>query len=363
MENRDINRRDFVRVLGAGALGFAIPNYAMAQDEPRKIIAKEFTKLPSPEYVGVSHSEIEWEPISEGLDFSRTEVYKKGNLIDIIAGVKINPSENKIKVFNSYSKGSVSFGNIEEWQKKTNALAIINSAQYMGRPSGCPCALVICDGKQKGPKFNQVSQGMLVAEPITNDLPAMDLIDFNYDPKTGEENNYQELQTAYRKTRNSKDLAKREKAKEYLVKYKDLYYDIKENHLEKYSQGVQHWGMFLDREENIRITPSLWQANRTAVAKTKDNEILFMTTEGGYFTLYNLGQFLRDSNKRSDKGFNVHTAMNMDGGYEASMAIETPKLSYFTYGEFETQGPGRDMTVFGARQAIPGVIGVFPRDY
>ena len=357
-----INRKDFIRYLGAGAIGLIIPNYALAQDNPKKIIAKEFTKLPSPEYIGISHSEIEWEGISNGLDFSRTGVYKKGNLIDIIATVKIDPDKNKIRVFNSYSKDSVSLGIIEQWQKETNALAIINSAQYLGNPWGAPCALVICDGRQKGPKFNQVSQGMLVAEPITDDLPIMDLVDFNYDPETGEGNNYQELQTEYRKARNSKDPMEREKAKKYLEQYKNIYQKIKENRLEKYTQGVQHWGIFLDREENVRITPSLWQANRTAVAKTKDNEILFMTTEGGYFTLYNFGQFLRDSNKRLDKRFNVHTAMNMDGGYEASMAIETPKLSYFTYGEFETQGPGRDMTVFGARQAIPGVIGVFSRD-
>ena len=70
---------------------------------------------------------------------------------------------------------------------------------------------------------------------------------------------------------------------------------------------------------------------------------------------------MKDSNQRKNKGFNIHTAMNMDGGYEANMVVKTPKLSYITYGEFETYGPNNDATIFGLKIKIPGAIGVFPR--
>ena len=329
---KDITRRDFIKLAGCAAIGSTLPNYAFAQEKPKKIIAKEFTKLPSPDYYNVLHDPIEWESTSKGLDFSRTEIYRAGELVDIIATVKINPEKNKIKVFNGFnSEGSV-VENIEKWQKMTKATAMINSAQYQGdKYYYNPCALVLGNSvslnskggidyklKKIGPMKNKAVRGMLVSEPKINSVPKLDLLDFKYD---------------------SFDLNKT-----------------------PYTQGVQHWPILLDREENIRVNSTLWQANRTVVAKTKEDEILFMTTEGGYFTLHNFGRFLKDSNKREDKGFNVHTAMNMDGGYEANMIVKSPSLEYLTYGEFETYGPGKDATSFGLKINLPGVIGVFPRD-
>jgi len=320
MGNKGINRRDFTKLISMGALGLAIPNYASVQEEPTKIIPKEFSKLPSPDYHNISHEPIEWKSASEGLDFSRTGIYRAGELVDIIATVKVNPETNKIRVFNGNTKTGTEAFWIENWQKKTGALAMINSNQYMADPYYYPCALVICDGEQKGPKFNQFSSGMLLAEPndLEGKLKKIDLLDFDYDK-----------------------------------------FDYKTT---PYTQGVQHWPILLDREGKIKVNETDWQANRTVVAKTKEDEILFMTTEGGYFTLYNFGRFLKESNQRTDNGFNIHTAMNMDGGYEANMVVETSSLSYLTYGEFETQGKGKDLTVFDVKLSIPGVIGVFPRD-
>ncbi len=318
---KDTNRRNFIKILGAGTLSLTLPNYSLDKDNKEKIVAREFHNLANPDYYNVSYNEIEWKNAFEGLEFSRTNIYKDKKLVDIIATVKINPEKNKIRVFNNYSLDNTEVHNIEEWQRNTDALAIINSSQYMGKPWGCPCALVICDGKQKGPKFNKTARGMFLAEPkeeLKDKLPLIDMLDFEYDE-----------------------------------------FDFKTT---KYTQGVQHWPILLDRIGKVKLKSSLWQANRTVVAKTNNDEMLFMTTEGGYFTLYNLGQFLRDSNKRLDKGFNIHTAMNMDGGYEASMSVETPKLSYVTYGEFETRGPNIDLTVHGTKQATPGAIGVFPRN-
>ncbi len=330
--SKEISRRNFAKIVGAGTLSLIFPNYLFSQKNQKKIIAKEFSKLPSPEYNNIFHNEIQWNGISKGLDFSRIEVYRGKELVDIIATLKINPEYNKINVFNGYSKEHVLTANIEEWQKLTNATAMINSTHYQGGENYYkPCALVLgnlisFDSKGKadfnlkkmGPLINESVRGMLVSEAEVNSLPKADLLDFKYDK-----------------------------------------FDYKTT---PYKHGVQHWPILLDREENIRVNPSSWQANRTVVSKTNNNEILFMTTEGGYFTLYNFGQFLRDSNLRSDKGFNVNTAMNMDGGYEANMIIKCPNLEYLTYGEFETYGPKEDKTIFNQKTNIPGVIGIFPRD-
>ena len=298
-----IDRREFLKLTGMGTLGLVI------QD-----------KIPSSDYHHVSHNPIEWKHAAEGLEFSRTNVYRNDKQMEVIAALKINPELNKIRVFNGYSKTGIESRYIESWQEKTGALAMINSNQYMSNPFLYPCALVICDGEQKGPKYNKSSRGMLVAEPkdLASKLKKADLLDFDYDE-----------------------------------------FDYKTT---PYTQGVQHWPILLDREGKIKTKESDWQANRTVVAKTKDNEILFMTTEGGYFTLYNFGRFLKDSSSREDKGFNIHTAMNMDGGYEAEMIVKTPNINYMHYGEFETQGKDKDMSVLDIKTAIPGVIGIFPRN-
>lgn len=316
-----MNRREFLKDLGLVSTAAIIsPSLATFGQEKKKIetiVAKEFTKLPSYEYKNISHSNINWKPISVGLDFARVEVYREKELIDIIAVTKINPEHNKIKAFNGYSSKGSHVEIIEGWQRYTGATVMINSAQYMADPYYMPCAAVIQNGQIKGPKFNKTVRGMLVAEPKDGNLPAADLLDFEYD-------NF-DLSTT------------------------------------PYTEGVQHWPILLDRNGKIKTKQTLWQANRTVVAKDYDKNLLFMTTEGGYFTLFNFGRFLRDSNQRSDKGFNIHTAMNMDGGYEANMVVKSNNLNYVTYGEFETYGPGRDATVFGAKIELPGVIGVFPR--
>jgi hypothetical protein len=323
---KKMDRRNFIKKAGLSIAGLTLVPEMISEFQkqtPRIILPIEFTELSSPEYKNISHDEIQWENISEDLEFSRTPVYKNKKLVDMIAGVKINPEINKINIYNTASKkGESSLYTIEDWQKNTNSLAIVNAAQYQFRPWGYPCALIMSNGNIKGPKYNKSVRGMLVSEPkpgLENKtkIKKADLLDFEYDSFNPEN--------------------------------------------PMYTEGVQHWPILLDRNGKVKVKSTLWQANRTIVTKTNQDEIMFLTTEGGYFTLYNIGQFLRDSNKRKDKGFNVHTAMNLDGGYEACMAVKTPTLQYTTYGEFETQGPGKDLSVFNRKMPIAGTIGVSKR--
>ena len=271
-------------------------------------------QLVFPKYDKITHSDIEWNEIGKGLSFDRMEVYSNEELVDRIAMVKIDPKYNQIKVFSSYDEKTQNYDSktIEGWQKETGASVIFNSAQYQANPWARPCALMISDGKMIGPKKNLSSRGMLLAEPTDNSLPLADLIDFEFD-----EFNYKNTE---------------------------------------YTQGVQHWPILLNRNGKLKVLETDWQANRTIIAKDFDGNILSMTTEGGFFTLYNFGKFLKNSD------LNIHTAMNLDGGYEAEMCIKTPNLDYTTYGQFETYGPDRDVTIRGVKYPLPSVIGVFPRE-
>jgi hypothetical protein len=124
---------------------------------------------------------------------------------------------------------------------------------------------------------------------------------------------------------------------------------------------VQHWPILLDRNGKIKVKKTGWQANRTIVAKDFKGNILLLITEGNYFTLYNLGLFLKESNARADHGLSIHTAMNLDGGSEANMVVKTKQFSYLRYGPFEgTDKPGFSLFNWG-KVKIPGVIGVFAR--
>ena len=269
----------------------------------------------SPVYANVSHNKLQWNSISKGIEFAKVEVRRNKELVDVLAILKVDPRSNRIRVFSSYEQGKTIARTIEDWQKHTGAIAMTNSAQYMANPYYMPCAPIICDGKQKGPKSNSSVRGMLVAEPVKGNLPKADLLDFEYD------------------------------------RYADG----------TYSQGVQHWPILLDRKGKIKVKKTNWQANRTIVAKDFRGNMLFLTTEGNYFTLYNLGLFLKESNARPDHGLGIHTAMNLDGGSQANMVVKTEKFSYVRYGPFE----GKDGSAFSffnwGKVKIPGVIGIFAR--
>lgn len=283
-------------------------------------IRSHFPYLASREYTNITHDPLAWRSLGEGLEFSRTSVYRtnggKKELVDIIAAVRIDPEYNVIKVINGYdpSTESCETRTIEEWQRITGAMVLVNSAQYMAEPWGRPCGLVIEGGKFEGPKENKMVRGMLVAEPKTEGVPKADLLDFRYDSFDPDKT--------------------------------------------PYTEGVQHWPILLNREGNVRVGKTDWQANRTVFAKDQEGKILFFTTEGGFFTLAHFGRFLRDEGKE----YKVHTAMNSDGGYEAEMCVRSPMLNYTTYGQFETYGPDRDVSIPNARFQLPGVVAVFPRE-
>lgn len=308
-----LSRRNFVRTVCLAGTGLVAANMT-AFSESQKDGAAPFTPVASPNLTGLKHSDPAWKAVIKGIQFTRIDVMNGNDRIDAIGVLRVEPAKSRIRVFHSFDYGKTVVRTIEEWQNETSAIAMINGAQYMADPYYMPCALVICDGKTKGPRNNKQVRGMLVAEPGKSTLPPADVLDFDYDR-------------------------------------------FDENTM-SYSQGVQHWPILLDRNGKIKVNKTDWQANRSVVARDFDGNILFFTTEGGFFTLHNLGVFLKDSNARKDGGFGIHTAMNLDGGSEANMIVKSDTVSYLTYGSDDS---GKDGNIFGWKTRIPGVIGVFSR--
>lgn len=268
------------------------------------------------------HPPIEWREIAKGLWFSRTPVYRrrKGKaeeLVDIIAATKMDSRYTKLRVLDSYDpKGTVIKG-ISAWQRDTGAYVIINGPQFLAQPENCPCALVISDGRHIGPAHSKSARGVFLAEPTREGLPYSQIIELrrqSFDP-----------------------------------------------HNVGYSQGTMHWPLLYSRAGKVEVKPTLWQASRTAVGVTKDHQVLFLNTEGGFFTLYNLGAFIRDNAGRGTESFNLAQLLNMDGGWLAGMRVETPKISYVTDTRYETRGPAPGIKPYTAEVPIPCVLGMFPR--
>jgi uncharacterized protein YigE (DUF2233 family) len=298
-----MNRRELIKNLAILTGTLLKDSFASAQTKPTQIPSKW------------SYSSFKWKNISTGLDFANVEVTRGKQVVDSVAILRVQPKHNKIRVFHSFDYEKTVVRTLDEWQKETTAVAVINGAQYMADPYYMPCALVICDGKQKGPARNKNVRGMLLSEPKKSDVPNAELIDFDYDqfdPNTT-----------------------------------------------PYTQGVQHWPILLDRQGSIKVKSSELRANRSVVAKTFDGDILFFTTQRSSFTLYNFGAFLKETNASADGGFHVHTAMNLDGGKEANMILRSHDFTFDA--KPKVQKKSTDQQLFNWEVRLPGVIGIFPR--
>ena len=122
--------------------------------------------------------------------------------------------------------------------------------------------------------------------------------------------------------------------------------------VDRYRHVVQSM-MLLDSDSRLRVRDTDWSACRTVVAEDTRGRILVIVTEGAV-TLGDLARWL-------DKvELDIVRAMNLDGGLESQLAIDTPELKLALYGQY-----GTGTTVWNAgggqiRYPIPAVIAVRP---
>lgn len=310
-----ISRRKFIT---SGLMACAAPIIPdiYSQGKPyRHSLVREFGEY--------SHSGVKWKKLRDGLYFTRIEIYNDGKPADSAALVLAEHEHNYFSVH--HDSRLLRLKNIEQWQEWTDDGPLddgifyydvmFNSSYYMYRTdkeggilSAEPATRIIIGGRQYGGFVKSKPCGMLLSEPKDDKPPYTYLADL-----TNESTDYS-----------------------------------------RYLGGVQSWPMLVDINGDIRVGKSNWYANRTAVCSDRNENIIVMTTEGGFFSLHELGRFLKQSK------LGIRKAMNMDGGYEAELAVKCGAVNYATYGQWETQGR-RDISVPGIKIGLPAVVGISKR--
>ena len=88
-----------------------------------------------------------------------------------------------------------------------------------------------------------------------------------------------------------------------------------EETIDRYDQGIQSFPILLDSKGQVRVNPSNFQAQRTVVALDRQGNILILVTEKPFFTLYELGQYLKKM------PLSLELALNLDGGNRTQLAV------------------------------------------
>jgi uncharacterized protein YigE (DUF2233 family) len=250
----------------------------------------------------LTHTPPQWQSIGRGLTFTQVDVQQDGVVVAHLAVVKIDPASNAFRVFHGAPQA------ITVWQEALGAPIVFNGSYY--KRDGKPCGLVIADGKPIGPKSNRQMRGMFVAEPkgMSPDLPRATILDL--------------LTTA--------------------VDPKKL----------PWTQGVQSFPLLLDYKGKVRVKDSGKRAHRTVIASDRNGNILVFNTSNRFFTLFEMAEFLKASK------FDIDSALNLDGGTEAQLLIETKDFTFFSPPSWENSiGNIIDQEKF----RLPTVLGVFPR--
>lgn len=126
--------------------------------------------------------------------------------------------------------------------------------------------------------------------------------------------------------------------------------------VEGYRHALQSM-MLVDHNRDVRVRDSDLTACRTVVAEDVQGRLLIILTEGAT-TLADLARWLPQT------PLDLVRAMNLDGGIESQLVIQTPELSAAFYGQY-----GTGTTVFDSspgqmiRYPLPAVVAVRPVDH
>jgi len=250
----------------------------------------------------LTHTPFQWQAIGRGLAFTQVDVLKDGEVVTGLAVVKIDPTANAFRVFHGAPQA------ITAWQEELKSPIVFNGSYY--QRDGNPCGLVIADGKPIGPTGNRQMRGMFVAEPkgMSPDLPRATILDLLTTP-------VDPLKLPW-------------------------------------TQGVQSFPLLLDYKGKIRVRDSDKRAHRTVIATDRNGNILVFNTSNRFFTLLGMAEFLKGSK------FGIDSALNLDGGTEAQLSIQTKDFVFFSPPSWENSiGNIIDQQKFW----LPTVVGVFPR--
>jgi len=246
-----------------------------------------------------------WRQLAQGLEFSRWPIQSGTRNLDTLIILRLQPDLWSFKVFYNPTPKT-----IQEWQTAIHAPIICNGGYF--QENFKPAGRILVNGVSVGPLKNSSMKGMFLAEPKKGfeQLPKARLI--------------------------------------------DLKEEDSEETVSKYDQGIQSFPILLDPRGQVRVNPSSFQANRTVIAQDRQGNILVLITEKPFFTLYELGQYLKKM------PLSLIFALNLDGGNRTQLSVQVKDFSYRYAGQEGT--PEAALLFFPDGIAkLPSVIGIFPR--
>jgi hypothetical protein len=118
-------------------------------------------------------------------------------------------------------------------------------------------------------------------------------------------------------------------------------------------QHVVQSMMLVDANSRLRVRDTDLSACRTVIAEDTRGRILIIVTEGAT-TLGDLARWLIAS------PLDVMRAMNLDGGIESQLALDTPELKLTLYGQYGTGATAWNPGGGQVRYPLPAVVAVRP---
>lgn len=230
---------------------------------------------------------VHWVERLPGLQTTAMDVLFRGKLVDRVHLVRVDPDRYIIGVHNDLALRS-----IEQWRQDLDALVVVNGSYFRSDPYGEPMTPTQNEGRRLDKTHGYRStNGALLAEPLDPKKPRAAVMSFPDEVSAD-------------------DLIARE----------------------GYQTVVFSYPLLLDEGGRNNAIDSLRKrATRTFVAQDRDGQILLGNTEGGFFSLKRLGNFLRKAGN-----LNLAVALNMDGGPPACMAVRAGGFEYVNYGQWES---------------------------
>ncbi len=281
-------------------------------------IASDDASIKFPDQIP-GYKKIEWSEPLPGFFAGNVSVLFHNRLVDRIQILRVDPERYKFGVHNDPQLRT-----IETWREDLDALAVINGSYYKAKPVyGAPLTPVLMDGKFAGVNGYRSKHGVFLAEPVDPTKPKATFVDFGGSVTK-----------------------------------------ITEQFLKKfgYKEAVVSYPVLLDYKGSVRAKNNpKWRATRTFTGMDKNGYVILGNTQGGFFSLYRLGQFLK-----SLKELDLVYVLNMDGGPPACMDVKAGEFRYTNYGIWESNdASGREIIYWNdqnrSKWRIPNVISVCKR--
>ena len=252
-----------------------------------------------------SLSDPNWTPVGQGIAFARVEAARycrEGS--PGIAVVRIDPDRCRIEPYHEREYLGVDPVGVQGWMDRLGAPVVFNAGLY--DEARRHLGMLRRDGTRLESVAHTRWLALLVSGPKAPDLPAAAILDLG-----------QAAERAW---------------------------------AEQYRSAVQCMMLF-DGQGEPRVRRSGNVASLTLVAADAAGRLLVFVTEGGY-TLWESALLLREA------GWGLNRAMALDGGRQASLAVEGGGVSYRSYARAGASPSAAD--ILRAATTLPAVVAVRP---